>query len=103
MSEQIHTGGCLCGAVRYQARGEPMNVRICHCTLCQKAMGAPFYSRALFRRDAVTWTGETHAFPTSANVNRHFCPACGVRLFNEGTNDPQRYGIALGTLDDPNS
>ena len=75
-------GGCLCRAVRFLAEGEPVNVRICHCRNCQKAMGSPFYARAFFEESALKVTGETGRFATSERVDRVFCPRCGTRLFS---------------------
>ncbi|MBR0751759.1 GFA family protein [Bradyrhizobium jicamae] len=98
----IREGGCLCGAVRFKAEGEPLNVRICHCRTCQKAMGSPFYARAMFEPRAVTVEGETGRFLSSPAIAREFCTACGTRLFTRRTNGTA-MGIALACFDDRNA
>ena len=98
----IREGGCLCGAVRFKAEGEPLNVRICHCRNCQKAMGSPFYARALFPQSALTVEGKTARFATTARVERVFCPQCGTRMFSWRT-DGTVTGVALAVFDDRNA
>ena len=95
-------GGCLCGAVRFKTDGEPVNVRICHCRTCQKAMGSPFYARALFEPRALTVEGEIAAYPSSEAVERVFCKRCGTRLFSRRINGTA-IGVALATFDDRNA
>ncbi|MBS0242981.1 MAG: GFA family protein [Proteobacteria bacterium] len=95
-------GGCLCGAVRFTAEGEPINVRVCHCRRCQKAMGSPFYARAMFEPKAVTISGEVVSYPSSETLNRVFCPACGTTLFSRRANGTA-IGIALAAFDDRNA
>ena len=98
----MREGGCLCGAVRFKAEGEPLNVRICHCRNCQKAMGSPFFARALFPQTALTVEGETGRYPSSENVDRVFCKQCGTRLFSWRRNGTAA-GVALATFDDRNA
>jgi hypothetical protein len=98
----IREGGCLCGAVQFKAEGEPVNVYVCHCRTCQKAMGSPFFARALFRQSALTVQGETSRYASSAAVDRVFCKSCGTRLFawrKMGT----MAGVALATFHDRNA
>ncbi len=95
-------GGCLCGAVRFRCEGEPLNVRICHCRNCQKAMGSPFFARALFARDQLSVEGETTRYASSEALDRVFCTACGTRLFAWRKNGTAA-GVALAVFDDRNA
>ena len=95
-------GGCLCGAVRFTACGEPINVRICHCRNCQKAMGSPFYARALFEPGSLRVEGETGRYPSSDTLDREFCKTCGTSLFSRRRNGTA-VGVALATFDDRNA
>ena len=95
-------GGCLCGAVRFKAEGEPVNVRVCHCRNCQKAMGSPFFARALFQQSALTIQGDTAHYASSDALDRVFCKTCGTRLFawrKMGTT----ASVALAAFDDRNA
>lgn len=98
-------GGCLCRAVRYVARAEPLAVRVCWCRLCQYlAAGSPT-SNVAFPRDAVTITGDLRDHPSTADsgrrMHRRFCPSCGVHLFSEAEERPEMIVVRAGTLDAP--
>lgn len=87
------TGGCLCGAVRFQVTGGPYRVGLCHCLDCRKVHGALFHASAIFPQDAVTITGATHDYK-----GRHFCPRCGSSVFNRSGDEVE---VNLGALDAP--
>lgn len=91
--EAIRTGGCLCGAVRYSLRGEPVHVGRCHCTSCRKESGSAFTIYGHWPRDAVELAGEITTWD-----RRSFCPRCGSSLFFiEGD---EIIEVMLGSLDD---
>ncbi len=103
MSEDpvVHTGGCLCGAVRYRAEGAPKRVSNCHCRTCQKANGAAFVTAAAFAPENFAFTkGAPKTYASSAQASRSFCPECGTRLaFHYG--DGEAVSVWVTTLDDP--
>ncbi len=97
------TGGCQCGAVRYEAVGEPKHVALCHCTDCRKSAGAPVVSWIAFDEDRVSLTqGQTVEFNSSGNTFRSFCPICGTGLlYRNAQYLPGIVDIQSATLDDP--
>ena len=86
----------------FKTVGDPANVRICHCRTCQKAMGSPFYARALFDQKALSVEGETASHTSSERIDRVFCKRCGTRLFSRRT-DGTMAGVALAVFDDRNA
>ena len=84
-------GGCLCGAVRFDARGRPYRIGICHCLDCRKHHGALFHASAVFPVGAVTVEGETREY-----AGRFFCPRCGSSVFGRSGDEIE---INLGSLD----
>ena len=95
------TGGCLCGACRYTAQAAPLNIRACHCRLCQQATGAAFNARVLVPIDSVAMSGPIGWYPSSPEVRRGFCTRCGTTLFSERA-AIGAVGLTRGSLDEPN-
>lgn len=95
------TGGCHCGAVRYEAVGDPAYSALCHCSDCRKSAGAPMVGWALFPKDKVSVTGEVASYASSEHATRQFCARCGTGLFylNEAI-FPGQIDIQTATLDD---
>jgi hypothetical protein len=98
-------GGCLCGAVRYEARAEPLVMRACWCRVCQYFASGNATINVAFPTEAMTITGELRDYASAADsgrrMHRRFCPACGVHLFSEAEERPQMIVVRAGTLDDP--
>jgi hypothetical protein len=100
MTEKTYAGGCGCGQLRYVAHGEPIDVRVCHCSLCQAANGGKALPRAVFYATEVEIVGETTSYASSNRTNRFQCARCGEGVFGKTTYQPPRCAVALHTLDE---
>jgi hypothetical protein len=96
------TGGCLCGAVRYELSGRLSRASHCHCSMCRKHHGAAFGSYAAARRSEFRWlSGEDQIgrYEATPGVARGFCRRCGSTLFWDAVANAAHFGLALGTVD----
>ena len=96
----LFRGGCLCGAVRYETTSEPLNQRVCHCRVCQKAIGAAFNARVLMRIEDVAITGPISTFHSSETLERGSWSHCGSSVFSRRVSAGV-IGLTAGSLDDP--
>jgi len=95
------TGGCQCGAVRYQLLTPPEHACLCHCRMCQKASGQPFMAFATVRREDLRWTrGSPSTFVSSNIAERDFCSACGTPLTYHRI-ESGSIAVTIGSLDVP--
>jgi hypothetical protein len=95
------TGGCQCGAVRYQLLTPPEHACICHCRMCQRASGQPFMAFASVKRENLRWTrGRPSTFVSSNVAERNFCSGCGTPLtYNRVASGS--IAVTIGSLDTP--
>ena len=98
------TGGCQCGAVRYEIRQAPLYFYLCHCRECQKQTSSAFGESLRCDPAGVSVTGEMTTARRVAESGAvrlgDFCPECGVRIQHRSEGDPGRLNIKAGTLDD---
>ena len=95
------TGGCLCGAVRYEVAGALRDVILCHCAMCRRTHGhVGAYTAAPKPALRVTQARGLRWYVSSAIARRGFCGDCGSTLFWEPV-DRDLVSIAAGTLDAP--
>ena len=96
-------GSCLCGGIRYMIDGSLTDARNCHCSMCRKAQGAAFRSRASVRSaDFRLTAGENLLtfFESSPGNHRGFCRICGSPIVSKFDAHPTVLGLPLGALDD---
>ena len=102
--DHIRHAGCSCGAVRYEIRGDPVRVSVCHCKQCQLRTGSAFGISCYFpKRNVTVVQGSTHMYERSSDAGRwirnQFCTSCGNTVLWEAEALPEAFGLAAGAFD----
>ena len=103
MSELPLTGGCLCGAVRFEVTEQPVSSGYCHCTRCQRRTGTAASPGARIAPGSLrVLSGEEHikAYEPDEGFAKVFCSTCGSSLWSRSQEDPDIFSIRLGAFDD---
>jgi hypothetical protein len=98
------TGGCLCGAVRFELTSEPFDAGWCHCRTCQLNSGAPamvFASAPNGDYRVVEGEEAVRTVPSSSFGHRGFCGRCGTPLYMKVDHQPETVDFSVATLDNP--
>ena len=102
-----YAGGCLCGALRYEAVGEPFGSGHCYCADCRRASGSGFIPFMGFKAEAVRFTGEARQFRSKAahggEAVRNRCAKCMSLVFGGEIGNSDSYTLDAGSLDDPSA
>jgi len=100
-SDDRHTGGCLCGAIRFRLTGDPVDGNICYCTQCRRQTGSPMAAFATYPADRLELlTGTPASYRASSFATRQFCRDCGSPL-TWRRDGQDKVDVFLGGLDHP--
>ncbi len=106
-ADRRFTGGCLRGALRYEAVGAPRYMGHCYCADCRKASGGGFIPFMGFDADQLSFSGPTRTFTCRAASGgpstRNFCPSCSSLVFGGIVGETDSHTIYAGSLDDPSA
>jgi hypothetical protein len=97
------TGGCGCGAVRFEVDEPPVSASYCHCTRCQRRTGAAASPQARVAPGSFLITaGEEHvrAWEPEGGFAKMFCGLCGSALFSRNPKDASVVSVRFGAFDE---
>jgi len=99
------SGGCLCGAVRFQSSADPQIVAQCYCVDCRKSSGTGHCTHVVIPESAFTVTGDVKFYDRPADsgniVGRGFCPNCGSPVYSTNSAMQGMVFPRASILDDP--
>ncbi|NOQ79824.1 MAG: GFA family protein [Gammaproteobacteria bacterium] len=97
----MYSGGCLCGAVHFEIKGQISHIIHCHCSQCRKAQGSAFATNGIVNScDFKILTGEDKltAYESSPGQTKYFCQICGSPIISKTESKPDQLRIRLGTI-----
>lgn len=101
-SQPVYRGGCLCGAIRYEAKGPAFEETICHCSICRRASGAPYVAWFTVKLDGFRVVkGTLVQYRSSASGLRGRCTGCGTQITFLGNDAPEAIDVTTASLDNP--
>ena len=99
VSNGVTSGGCMCGDLRYEFRGPPLEVGHCHCESCRRHTSSPFVTYVVVDRAAFRFTkGKPKQFESSPGVRRGHCRRCGSPVSYENRHELAIYACTLDDL-----
>ena len=98
----MYTGGCYCGAVRFEITSAISDIIYCHCSQCRKLQGSAFATNGVVNSESfkiICGEDALTKHPLSATQTRYFCQHCGSPIKSENTKVPGKVRVRLGTID----
>jgi hypothetical protein len=105
MAGAERTASCACGSLTCTVQGQPADVYVCSCLVCQRKSGSAFTYSALFPETSVSIGGERkgwrHTGDSGRWIETMFCPTCGVTVGFTCEGMPGVVGVSIGCFADP--
>ena len=100
--DEVHGGGCQCGALRYRFRAPLRDIAHCHCTVCRRSSGGIVTTWITVPLSSFQWlAGTPREYASSGSCTRSFCGQCGAQLTLFTTLSPETLDVTVATLDHP--
>ena len=97
------SGGCGCGAVRFEVTAPPVSAQYCHCTRCQRRTGTAASASARLESGSfqiLEGEDRMRAWKPDGGAEKWFCGDCGSALFSRNPNDSSQVSVRLGAFDE---
>ena len=98
----MYTGGCLCGAVRFEIYAGIRNIVYCHCSQCRKAQGSAFAANGIVDSSQfriVRGEDKLTAYESTPGQFKYFCSVCGSPILSKRPAAPEQVRVRLGTIE----